>query len=96
MKEQKRDLEADLKILTAIPRNPNEPVNMVHGVVAPHALRRAIEAEHQLTNISEWIRSEMEAMGTPPAFSYQVGIYHGMEKVLKKIESGEVDTAIEV
>lgn len=49
LEEEKRDLEADLKVLTIIPKDPSEPVNMVHDVVAPHALRRAIEAEQQLT-----------------------------------------------
>lgn len=42
-----------------------------------------------MKELADWIKAEMEAMGTPPAYSYQVGIYHGMEKVLKKIESGE-------
>lgn len=40
----------------------------------------------------KWIKETMKSMGTPPAYSYRVGIYHGMEKVLKKIESGKFDT----
>lgn len=47
---------------------------------------------YSLESLTEWIRSKMESMGKPPAYSYQVGVYHGMEQVLKKIESGEVDT----
>lgn len=40
-----RDLHKDLEILCAITRNPGDPIEMVHDVVAPHALRRAIAAE---------------------------------------------------
>lgn len=42
-----------------------------------------------LDSLTLWIRNKMKSMGAPPAFSYKVGIYHGMEKVLKKIESSE-------
>lgn len=40
----------------------------------------------------KWIRSKMESMGKPPAYSYQMGKYHGMERVLNEIESGKFDT----
>ncbi|MNJ78653.1 hypothetical protein D3C77_764570 [compost metagenome] len=39
----------------------------------------------------EWIKEWMDAIGTPPAFSYQVGIYHGMQRVLEQIEAGKFD-----
>lgn len=39
--------------------------------------------------ITEWIRSKMKALGNPPAYSYKVGIYHGLEHVLETIESGK-------
>ncbi|WP_110930935.1 hypothetical protein [Paenibacillus bouchesdurhonensis] len=58
LEEEKRDLEADLKVLTIIPKDPRGPVNMVHDVVAPHALRRAIEAERQLTEKDAIIQRE--------------------------------------
>ncbi|WP_199925377.1 hypothetical protein [Paenibacillus bouchesdurhonensis] len=47
-----------------------------------------------MKELAEWIRNEMKSMGTPPAYSYQVGIYHGMEKVLKQIENGEFDLSV--
>lgn len=63
MKEERRDLEADLKILTAIPSDSSEPVNMVHDVVAPHALRRAIEAERQITEKDATIKKLQQDIG---------------------------------
>lgn len=41
--------------------------------------------------LEEWIKSEMNAMGSLQAYSYRVGIYHGMKKVLEKIESKTFD-----
>ncbi len=38
-----------------------------------------------------WIENEMESMGPLPAYSYRVGIYHGMKKVLTEIECGQFD-----
>lgn len=35
-----------------------------------------------------WIVTEMEAMGNLEAYSYKVGIYHGMKRVLEKIKDG--------
>lgn len=43
------------------------------------------------TALVEWIKDAMDAMGRPSAFSYQVGIYHGMQRVLKQIEAGKFD-----
>lgn len=42
--------------------------------------------------LTEWIRTTMKSMGNPKAYSQQVGFYHGMKHVLKKIESGKFDT----
>ncbi|GIO83500.1 hypothetical protein J25TS5_04320 [Paenibacillus faecis] len=39
--------------------------------------------------LTEWIRTTMKSMGKPKAYSYRVGVYHGMKRVLEKIESGE-------
>lgn len=53
--EDKRDLENDLKILTIIPWEPGDPVDLVRNVVAPHALRRAIAAEAALAEAQQTI-----------------------------------------
>lgn len=37
----------------------------------------------------KWIKETMKSMGNPKAYSQQVGFYHGLKHVLKKIESGE-------
>lgn len=46
--------------------------------------------------IESWIESEMSSMGALEAYSYHVGIYHGMQIVLKKIKSGTFDESPEV
>lgn len=62
-----------------------------------HAAQKILDLYQQLEGaidkkaLTEWIRSAMDAMGTPPAYSYRVGIYHGMEKVLKQVEAGKFD-----
>lgn len=52
MKEIQRDLHEDLKIMTLIPKDPDEPVDMVHDVVTPHAIRRAIAAEEEVERLT--------------------------------------------
>lgn len=59
-----RDLAADLKILEAFSRDSNESIDMVHDVVAPHALRRAIAAESLIQQKDAQInRLHMECEG---------------------------------
>ncbi|MEO3947651.1 hypothetical protein [Gorillibacterium sp. CAU 1737] len=53
--EKPRDLQEDLRNLALIPRDPDDPVDMVHDVVTPHALRRAIAAEAAISEaLSIW------------------------------------------
>jgi len=54
-------------------------------------LYQQLEGAIDKTALCEWIKEWMDAMGTPPAFSYQVGIYHGMQRVLKQVEAGKFD-----
>jgi hypothetical protein len=51
--EEKRDLAADLKLITIIPRAPRAPIDPTHDIIAPHALRRAIAAETALAEAQE-------------------------------------------
>lgn len=39
-----------------------------------------------MKTLVDWIKTEMDSLGTPSAYSYKIGIYHGLQKVLKKIE----------
>jgi NTP pyrophosphatase (non-canonical NTP hydrolase) len=42
----------------------------------------------------KWIQTEMDSMGKLEAYSYKVGIYHGMQKVLKEIQSGKFNDEV--
>lgn len=87
MEEEKRDLEADLKVLTIIPKDPSEPVNMVHDVVAPHALRRAIEAERQLTEKDEENKQLMSiAEDWQRQYVQAEGVIREKDATIKKFE----------
>lgn len=99
-------MNTEERVIFQAPRPGAIPLSVDADTVFDDVLITLNNANRQLTEkdgtigsnakLIEWIKSEMEAMGAPPAYSYQVGIYHGMERVLKKIENGEVDTAIEV
>lgn len=87
MTEIKRDLHEDLKIMTLITKDPDEPVDMVHDVVTPHALRRAIAAEDEVGRLrkaleeARWYLISIDGRYSPESAAETI------EKALEEVES---------